>query len=114
MNDRTEDCSEYVVTANEVLSGDTVFRNQEDEWVRGIDGAAVWKCQDSGFVALGEARKDEYANIVMGAYLVEVSRESGAIRPVHIRERIRALGPTVRADLALAAQGFSTSEVVDL
>jgi len=114
MNDKTEDCSEYVVTANEVLSGDTVFRNLHDDWVRGIDSAAVLKCEDSGFVALGEARKDEHANIVMGAYLVEVSRESGAIRPVHIRERIRALGPTVRADLALAAQGFSTSEVVDL
>lgn len=114
MNDMTEDCSEYVVTANEVLSGDTVFRNLDDEWVRSIDRAAVLRCEDSGFVALGEARKDEHANIVMGAYLVEVSRESGAIRPVHIRERIRALGPTVRADLALAAQGFSTREVVDL
>jgi len=114
MNDRTEDCSEYVVTANEVLSGDTVFRDPESKWMRGIDHAAVLKCEDAGFVALGEAQKDERANIVMGAYLVEVSRESGAIRPVHIRERIRALGPTVRADPALAAEGFSTSEVVDL
>ena len=113
MNDVTEDCSEYVVTANEVLSGDTVFRTANEKWVRGIDGAAVLKCEDTGFVALGEAQKDEHANIVMGAYLVEVSRESGAIRPVHIRERIRALGPTVRADLAQVAQGFSTSEVVD-
>ena len=113
MNDVTEDCGEYVVTANEVLSGDTVFRSAEATWVRGIDGAAVSKCEDTGFVALGEAQKDEHANIVMEPYLVEVSRESGAIRPVHIRERIRALGPTVRADLALAAQGFSTSEVVD-
>ena len=114
MNDKTEDCSEYVVTANHVLSGDTVFRAPDDTWVRGIDQAAVLKCEDSGFVALGEAQKDEHANIVMGAYLVEVSRETGAIRPVHIRERIRALGPTVRADLALAAEGFSTTEVVDL
>jgi hypothetical protein len=114
MNDKTEDCSEYVVTANEVLSGDTVFLTSKDKWVRGIDEAAVLKCEDSGFVALGDAQRDERANIVMGAYLVEVSRESGAVRPVHIRERIRALGPTVRADLALAAEGFSTSEVVDL
>ncbi|MEM9472567.1 MAG: DUF2849 domain-containing protein [Pseudomonadota bacterium] len=113
MNDVTEDCSEYVVTANDVLSGDTVFRTPDEKWVRGIDGAAVLKCEDSGFVALGEAQQDERANIVMGAYLVEVSRETGAIRPVHIRERIRALGPTVRADLAQVAQGFSTSEVVD-
>jgi len=114
MNDKTEDCSEYVVTANEVLSGDTVFLTSKDKWVRGIDEAAVLKCEDSGFVALGDAQRDERANIVMGAYLVEVSRESGAVRPVHIRERIRALGPTVRADLALAVEGFSTSEVVDL
>jgi hypothetical protein len=30
---------------------------------------------------------------------------------VHIRERIRALGPTVRPDLARTAQGFSINAV---
>jgi hypothetical protein len=64
-------------------------------------------------VALGHAQADVRANRVMGLYLVEVSRQSGHVRPVHIRERIRALGPTVRADLSLKAQGFSVAEVVD-
>ncbi len=113
MNDKTQDCSEYVVTANEVLSGDTVFRAPGRKWVRAIDGAEVLVCQDTGFVALGHAQADVRANRVMGLYLVEVSRQSGHVRPVHIRERIRALGPTVRADLSLKAQGFSVAEVVD-
>ncbi len=113
MNDTTEDCSEYVVTASDVLSGDTLFRAPGSRWTRALDEAEVLVCQDSGFVALGYAEADVKANKVMGLYLVEVSRETGHVRPVHIRERIRALGPTVRPDLANKADGFSVSEVVD-
>jgi hypothetical protein len=105
--------AEYVVTANELTSGDVVFRNAVGGWSRGIDAAQVFPCQDTGFVALGEAQADEQANIVMGAYLVEVSADEGGIRPVHIRERIRALGPTVRSDLAISANRFSINEVVE-
>jgi hypothetical protein len=113
MNDRIDDCSEYVVTANELLSGDTVFRAPGRKWTRSIDEAEVLVCQDSGFVALGYAEADVRSNKVMGLYLVEVSRQTGHVRPVHIRERIRALGPTVRGDLSLKAQGFPVAEVVD-
>ena len=101
----------YVVTANELLSGDVVFRNANGGWSPGIDAATVLDSQDKGFVALAEAREDEVANIVIAAALIEVSVEQGAIRPVHIRERIRALGPTVRADLARTAKGFSVQEI---
>ncbi|MGB7204550.1 MAG: DUF2849 domain-containing protein [Anderseniella sp.] len=114
MNDKQDDCSEYVVTANLVSSGDTVFRAPGSKWVRSIDEAEVLMCQDTGFVAVGYAEEDVRTNKVMGLYLIEVSRETGYVRPIHIRERIRALGPTVRPDLALKAEGFSVSEVVDL
>jgi hypothetical protein len=101
----------YVVTANELLSGDVVFRNANGGWSPGIDAAAVLDSQDKGFVELAEAREDEAANIVIAAALIEVSVEQGAIRPVHIRERIRALGPTVRADLSRTAKGFSVQAI---
>ena len=101
----------YVVTANELLSGDVVFRNANGGWSPGIDASRVLDTQDQGFVELAEAQKDERANIVIAPVLIEVMVENGAIRPVHIRERIRALGPTVRPDLARTAIGFSINAV---
>ncbi len=101
----------YVITANELLSGDVVFRNANGGWSPGIDASRVLDTQDKGFVELAEAQKDERANIVVAPVLVEVTVDNGAIRPVHIRERIRALGPTVRPDLARTAQGFSINAV---
>lgn len=101
----------YVVTANDLLSGDVVFRNGNGGWSAGIDAGQVFDSTDEALVALGEARKDQDANIVMAVEQVEVTVECGAIRPLHIRERIRALGPTVRADLARKAAGFSVEAV---
>ena len=103
----------YVVTANELLSGDVVFRNANGGWSPGVDAAAVLDSQDKGFVELAEAQKDERANIVIAPVLIEVTVDDGAIRPVHIRERIRALGPTVRADLSRTAKGFSVEAIED-
>ncbi|MGI9483658.1 MAG: DUF2849 domain-containing protein, partial [Hyphomicrobiales bacterium] len=40
---------------------------------------------------------------VTGAYLVATTHEDGVVTPVHIRERIRAQGPTVRPDLSIFA-----------
>ena len=114
MNIKLKDGAHYVVSASELLSGDVVFRNAHGGWSPGIDAAQVLDTQDKAFVALGEAQKDERANIVMAAALIEVGLDSGAIRPVHIRERIRALGPTVRPDLARQAAGFSINAVEEL
>lgn len=111
MTGKLKDGANYVVTANELLSGDVVFRNANGGWTPGIDAAQVLDTQDKAFVALGEAQKDERANIVMAPVLIEVALNEGAVRPVHIRERIRALGPTVRADLARTANGFSVTQV---
>ena len=103
----------FIVTANELLSGDVVFRNSNGGWSPGIDAAAVFDGQVAADEALAAAQADEAANIVMGAYTVAVTRQGGAVRPSHIRERIRALGPTVRGDLARSARGFATTQIVD-
>ena len=51
------------------------------------------------------ARDDEKKTIVTGAYLVDAERLEGRVRAAHIRERMRALGPTVRLDLGKQAEG---------
>ncbi|MFN3989852.1 MAG: DUF2849 domain-containing protein [Erythrobacter sp.] len=37
-------------------------------------------------------------------YVVEATRTIDGVRPAHIKDRIRALGPTVRPDLTLKPQ----------
>ena len=41
---------------------------------------------------------------VNGAYLVDAVAGDAAPRPLHIKERIRAAGPTVRPDLGIQAE----------
>jgi hypothetical protein len=41
------------------------------------------------------------ARRVNAAYAIEAAKDDGGVRPAHIKERIRALGPTVRPDLTL-------------
>ena len=41
------------------------------------------------------------ARRVDAAYAIDAAKDDGGVRPAHIKERIRALGPTVRSDLTL-------------
>lgn len=47
------------------------------------------------------AAREEGAQNVVGAYVVAGEKTAEGVRPGHIKERIRALGPTVRLDLTL-------------
>ena len=45
---------------------------------------------------------EQAARRVVGAYAIDGERTAdGSVRPAHIKDRIRALGPTVRPDLTL-------------
>ena len=55
------------------------------------------------------ARLAEKACLVTGSYLVDAERRAGQVRAAHIRERMRALGPTVRPDLGKQAEGKANS-----
>jgi hypothetical protein len=45
--------------------------------------------------------RESAARRVNAAYAIEAERDADGVRPAHIKERIRALGPTVRPDLTL-------------
>lgn len=75
-------------------------------------GAVVWwtgvgwslDVNESADVADGGAKiaaREEGAQNVVGAYVVAGEKTAEGVRPGHIKERIRALGPTVRLDLTL-------------
>ena len=94
-----------VMTANRLRDGDVVFLTRSGEWALAIDNAVL--AQEPQAVAALEtrAKADEMATAVTGIYLFEAERVDGKIRATHIRERIRAQGPTVRLDLGKQAEG---------
>lgn len=45
--------------------------------------------------------REQSARRVNSAYVLDASRDEKGVRPAHIKDRVRALGPTVRPDLTL-------------
>ena len=84
-----------ILTGNDLSTGDVI-------WWAG-DG---WSRQVGDSVDVGEkgdelARAEEAALRVVGAYVIDATQTVEGVRPAHIKDRIRALGPTVRPDLTL-------------
>ena len=94
-----------VLTGNRLRDGEVVFLDAAGAWSTDIRAARL--AQDSG--AVEELEKQladaDRGTEVTDLYLFDAETVDGAIRPVHIRERIRALGPTVRDDLGKQAGG---------
>ena len=95
--------ADKIVTANRLDDGLVVYLNGagwseriEDARIAGDDAAA------DGLLARAEGPGQEIR--VIGPYLIEVTREGAAPRPVSNREAIRAQGPTVRPDLGKQAE----------
>ena len=85
-----------ILTGNDLNSGAVVWWDGV-QWSRHV-GDAV----DAGEHAETILAREEAARRVNGGYAIEASRDENGVRPAHIKDRIRALGPTVRADLTLA------------
>jgi len=87
-----------IITANHLIGGDVVFL-AENGWTPHVDRAVV--ADDDATLNALEARAAdaEARNIVVASYAVEVRREGSRIVPLHYREVMRTLGPTVRPDL---------------
>ncbi len=84
-----------LVTGNDLATGDVVWWTGRD-WSRHV-GDAV----DVGDRGEAIAREEEAARRVNVPYVIEASATPDGPRPAHIKDRIRALGPTVRPDLTL-------------
>lgn len=85
-----------VLTGNDLKTGDVIWWTGSD-WSRHVDDAG--DVGDEGEEILA---REEAARRVNVPYIIEASREDdGSVRPAHIKDRVRALGPTVRPDLTL-------------
>jgi hypothetical protein len=98
-----------IVTANRLGDGAVVYLAADDRWTETV-GCARVADDDAGLeLLLARAARAEAAGLVVTPYEVPVSAEGGAIRPLHIKEVIRATGPTTRPDLAKAAAACSAA-----
>ena len=85
-----------ILTGNDLQTGAVVWWDGQD-WSLHVDRAV-----DAGEEAPSIMAREEAARRVNAPYAIDAEREEGGgIRPAHIKDRVRALGPTVRPDLTL-------------
>ena len=94
-----------LVTANRLRDGIAVFLTRTGQWSELIDDAALALEPQAAAALEARAKEAEKATIVTGPYLIDAERREGRVRAAHIRERMRAQGPTVRLDLGKQAEG---------
>ena len=94
-----------ILTGNRLRDGEVVFANPDGGWSEDISAARI--AGDDAAIAELERLLDEAdrGTEVTDLYLFDAEVVDGTVRPVHIRERIRAIGPTVRGDLGKQAGG---------
>ena len=84
-----------MIIANRLIDGRVVFMDESGGWVNEIaDGLLLASTQDAEQRLLTAQRAVE-ENVVVDPYLIDVSAENNRPRPVLVRERIRAFGPSV-------------------
>jgi hypothetical protein len=93
-----------VLTANRLLDGEVVYLGAHDGWVERLAEAHVLASSAEGEAALAKGVAAETERKVVHAYLFDVAGLGETLKPVKMREVIRAAGPTVRRDLGKQAR----------
>ncbi len=86
-----------ILTGNDLKSGAVVWWDGQG-WSIHITEAA-----DAGEEADNIIAVESAARRVNAAYAIDAEQTDDGPRPAHIKDRVRALGPTVRPDLAVPA-----------
>jgi len=85
-----------ILTGNDLRSGAVTWWNGSG-WSLLVDDAV-----DAGDAAEEILAREQAARRVNVPYAIEATIDAaGHVRPAHIKDRVRALGPTVRRDLAV-------------
>jgi len=89
------------ITANRLRDGTVVFLGPDAGWVERLEDAALFEDAEPALAAAkAQADRDQFG---VDVYAFDVTVTDGQRLPVKTRERIRALGPTVRTDLGKQA-----------
>lgn len=93
----------YAISANRLRDGAVIFLAGPD-WVEDLAGAQVFPDKAGADAALeSRAKADAARNLLVDPIAFEIRNEGGRVEAAHIREAIRAKGPSVRPDLGKQA-----------
>lgn len=84
-----------ILTGNDLKSGAVTWWTGSG-WSLSVDDAVDVADGGADIIAREEAARNVFA-----AYVIDGEKTADGVRPAHIKDRIRALGPTVRPDLTL-------------
>jgi Protein of unknown function (DUF2849) len=84
-----------LLTGNDLPTGDVTWWTGTG-WSRHVEDAADVADQGEAI-----AHAEEGARRVNAPYVIDATLTAEGPRPAHIKDRVRALGPTVRPDLTL-------------
>ena len=93
-----------VLTANRLTDGEAVWYATDHSWAETIDNSEIArdKAGEEKLEAIGKAAF--LNNEVVDVDMIDIQLVDGAIRPIRLREQIRASGPTNRNDLGKQAR----------
>ena len=83
-----------VISANRLSDGIVVFRAKGGAWVEHLRDAEILTDAAAVKAALGLVELDVKANHVIEVAAFEVAINHGHVEPLHLRDKIRARGPT--------------------
>ena len=85
----------HVLTANRLTDGIAVWYDKSGAWNEWIGRSEVAHTKEDAERLEAIGKKAYANNEVLDVNLVEVEEIDGQIRPLRLRERIRAEGPTI-------------------
>ena len=94
----------HIITANRLIDGEVVWLASGERWVESVEAADSYDTKTDLAEGLDRAQVSVADRVVVDPYEVAVDRKNGCLTPVRFREKIRALGPTVRLDLGKQAR----------
>ncbi|SRR5690606_31612672 len=93
-----------MLAANRLSDGEAVWLAADGNWVDEISHAETVRDKDGEERLLAAGRDATGRNEVVDAELVDVEIIDGFIRPIRLRERIRAAGPSIHPELGKQAK----------
>ena len=88
-----------MIIANRLVDGAVVFLAAAHGWTTAIESGVVIEDDAEAQRLLGAVKQLEARSPVIDPQVIQVKLDSdGVVRPIEIRELIRAFGPTVRTE----------------
>lgn len=84
-----------VLTANRLTDGIAVWLDANGQWITSLQDAIVARHAEAEASLEAIGKRDFAANKVVDVNLIDVDEVAGILKPLRLRERIRAEGPTV-------------------